>query len=550
MSHPLDDPLYYLDNFRTLLQWVAQRYDDMLDAQERALLHRIHALPEAATALLARMVMRKGDLFRRSALNYPEIEALEHGPNALMLLSEAGLVNLSPRLPLEALFKLLRKAELEPIFGKPDRSLRKQQWHDELAEQPWPPRTLQEWAPQLNECGIELLFPDLYERLRLMFFGNLRQDFSDFVLADLGVFCFEPVPIDAQSRGFQCRQDIDDYLRIHHQREALERDGSGALDSEDAAALIAYQCANEWIEQRRQRWLLKAAEVLQKEEESERSLGLYALCSEPSARVKQVRLLERTGAVEHAWQLAEKARHAPSNSEEEQQIARILPRLERKLGKPKTAVPSSAPIEHFCLEVERAPSVEIAAAEALASDQAPVFYVENALINALFGLLCWEAIFAPLSGAFFHPFHRGPADLLRSDFVERRRVLFERCLGYIEDGSYQQRILERFRIKQGIQSPFVMWGKIDEALLQLALHCIPAQHLRHWCEWLMRDIKRNRAGFADLVQFYPDQKRYRMIEVKGPGDRLQDNQKRMMAFCHAHDLPIAVCWVSWHEERV
>ena len=29
---------------------------------------------------------------------------------------------------------------------------------------------------------------DLCERLRLMFFGNLRQDWSEFVLADLGVF--------------------------------------------------------------------------------------------------------------------------------------------------------------------------------------------------------------------------------------------------------------------------------------------------------------------------------------------------------------------------
>ena len=30
--------------------------------------------------------------------------------------------------------------------------------------------------------------------------------------------------------------------------------------------------------------------------------------------------------------------------------------------------------------------------------QAPVHYVENTLINGLFGLLCWPAIFAPLPG--------------------------------------------------------------------------------------------------------------------------------------------------------
>jgi len=34
----------------------------------------------------------------------------------------------------------------------------------------------------------------------------------------------------------------------------------------------------------------------------------------------------------------------------------------------------------------------------LQQDDAPVHYVENALLCSLFGLLCWEAIFAPLPG--------------------------------------------------------------------------------------------------------------------------------------------------------
>ena len=39
--------------------------------------------------------------------------------------------------------------------------------------------------------------------------------------------------------------------------------------------------------------------------------------------------------------------------------------------------------------------------------------------------------------------------------------------------------------------------------------------------------------------------RYRMIEVKGPGDRLQDNQKRWLAFCAEHGMPVEVCYVRW-----
>ena len=43
------------------------------------------------------------------------------------------------------------------------------------------------------------------------------------------------------------------------------------------------------------------------------------------------------------------------------------------------------------------------------------------------------------------------------------------------------------------------------------------------------------------------QQRYRMIEVKGPGDRLQDNQLRWLAFCEQHQMPVTVCYVQWQE---
>ncbi len=53
------------------------------------------------------------------------------------------------------------------------------------------------------------------------------------------------------------------------------------------------------------------------------------------------------------------------------------------------------------------------------------------------------------------------------------------------------------------------------------------------------------ASACGLIQFWPDEGRYRMIEVKGPGDRLQDNQLRWLEFCREHGLPVDVCHVRW-----
>ncbi|MGO2056338.1 MAG: VRR-NUC domain-containing protein, partial [Halomonadaceae bacterium] len=103
--------------------------------------------------------------------------------------------------------------------------------------------------------------------------------------------------------------------------------------------------------------------------------------------------------------------------------------------------------------------------------------------------------------------------------------------------------------KHGLASPFVHWPIVDEALVELALECIPAEHLRACFERLLGDLKVNRAGLPDLIQFLPDAPtgtpRYRMIEVKGPGDRLQDNQRRWLSFFHRYEMPVAVCYVRW-----
>jgi hypothetical protein len=190
-------------------------------------------------------------------------------------------------------------------------------------------------------------------------------------------------------------------------------------------------------------------------------------------------------------------------------------------------------------------SVEYLAQKLVSIPTAPAYFVENTLINSLFGLLCWEAIFAPVSGAFFHRFQVGPMDLFSPTFRQRRGALFDRCLEQLDSGCYLQIIKDNFLVKQGIRSPFVSWGVVTEDLLDTALACIPAAHLRHYFERLLSNLPENRSGLPDLVQFWIGEKRYRMIEVKGPGDRLQDNQQRWMEFCIDHELPVAVCHVRW-----
>ncbi|GLS03906.1 hypothetical protein GCM10007860_10510 [Chitiniphilus shinanonensis] len=542
MPAPLPDPFYYLANFETVLRWIAQRYDDLLSTEERAFLAAFPGLPRPARALLVRMAMRKGELFRASRLRYDEIGCPRAAAAPLLAL---GWVDARPALSLDELFGLLTKPELAGALAPPPGGLRKSDWLAALQQAAPSPRTLADWAPALDDIAYRVTVTDLCERLRLMFFGNLRQDWSEFVLADLGIYRYESVPLDHDSRGFQQRQDIDDAMQLAQARQAL-RDGAALPDV--LAQVPPARSANGWLSGRRARLLFQVAQQHERQGEWDDALALYRTCGHPGARARVVRVLERAGRVQESCALAEVALAAPEGEAERQQLLRVLPRLWRSLGRPVARAAKAGAVEELALRLPRPAlpyPVEFAVRDHLAQADAPTFYVENGLIGSLFGLLCWPAIFAPVAGAFFHPFHHGPADLASADFHSRRRALFDDCLAQLDDGRHRDTIRATWRAKQGIQSPFVHWGLLDEALLDLALHCLPPQHLRRCFERILQDVTVNAAGLPDLIQFWPAEGRYRMIEVKGPGDRLQDNQLRWLAYFTEHRLPVAVCYVQW-----
>ncbi|MDY7114802.1 VRR-NUC domain-containing protein [Halomonas sp. SSL-5] len=554
VAAPLDEPFYYLTNFEFVLAWVAERHGDLLGEAEHAFLAAFADLPRPSRALLVRMVMRRGEHFRCSRLAYAEIG--DTGP-ALAPLFAAGLVEEAPLIDLETLFVQLRLPELRRALageiaaaGLPAAAGKATLLEGLRVREP-APRPLKTWWPETTDRVVRLRVMATCDRLRLMFFGNLRQDWSEFVLSELGRQRFEAVPFAADSRAFRRREEVDAYLALHRLRQRLEE---GEPPAELAEALPPAP-PNPWLAARRARLCIALGRQAEREGQAGRALSLYARAGWPAdtgsaeGRIRFLRLAERRGETRKALMLAEPLAAATHDEAESQALGRLLPRLRRRLGLPPLTLPAEPPPERFTLRLPGPDPVEVAVRDHLHRTSAPVHYIENALITGLFGLLCWEALFAPLPGAFFHPFQSGPADLHREDFVARRRERFDACLARLEDGRYRRAIRDNWRMKAGIANPFVHWAALTEELLEQALECIPAEHLRACFERLLGNLRANRAGLPDLVQFLPEapagEPCYRLIEVKGPGDRLQDNQRRWLAFFRRHGIPAVVCHLEW-----
>lgn len=543
----LENPFYYLANFRYVVAWVLARHSDLLRADEHDVLQQWLTLPKPSQALLVRMVMRKGELFRVDKLSYTEIGDTQ---TALAPLLARGWVEDAPALNVAELFKLLRLSELRLALNRQLQALDLPPNATKTALQAavtpvlTESHSLRQWWPTATTSIVRLNVMALCDRLRLMFFGNLRQDWAEFVLTELGLQRFEQVPLTGESRAFQHRDEVDTYLALHRLRERLEN----GEPPEQLACEVPAASGNRWLDARRSRLLLTLGQTAERSGEAEQALLLYAESNNSEARIRRLRVLERLGRYQEGYELAQAALGQARESET-QALGRLLPRLARKLNQPAPQAVKAAEAPTYVLELPGPQSVERAVAEHLSTASAPVFYVENSLITGLFGLLLWPAIFKPLPGAFFHPFHSGPADLYREDFVRQRQADIDACLAQLDDGRYHASMLSTWHAKQGITSPFVHWGILTEPLLTTALTCLPAAHLRACFTRLLSDLKHNRAGLPDLIQLMPDapagKPRYRMIEVKGPGDRLQDNQRRWIDFFCRQEMPVEVCHVRW-----
>lgn len=541
-------PTYYRDNFLTLCRNVEQRYGDVLSTQEQAWLQRFRAQDAVGQCLLVRLLSRRGPVFRESKLSYAEVGPC--GPIITALL-DAGLL-LEPA--------TLELTELEPLFQLP-------QWraafpeHKRLAK-----RALIAAVADSGVCEHEvfqrlaateegrLLAPadvEVVALLRLLFFGYRGGDLTDFVLSDLGIARPYPYPLDQSRRLFSDRAAVDEYLlgaayrdQFQLLMESAETDGIVEL----ARAMLAHAPRYESSLGRWHRALNTVARELERLAQPALALELYRRSERHPARERSARVLEASGEFEAALALCEDIVAQPWCELESQAAGRMLPRLQRKLGlAPAKKTASGYPALHL----ELAPSgdgVELDAAAALGSQWRRVHYVENQLFNGLFGLLFWEQIFAPVAGVFHHPFHAVPADMYSADFALRREALLAARFEELARCDLAAELTIAWRRYHGYQCRWVHWRALSLELLLDAVAVIPREHLLAIWRRTVFDPRQNRSGYPDLIALGDEPGAYCLIEVKGPGDQLQDGQKLWLDFFAAHSIPAAVAWVSWRDD--
>jgi len=543
-------PFYYRDNFLRLCGAVRERYGDLLHAAEAAVLDTFDALPFDAQCLYVRLVARTGPWFRESRLDYPEI-----GPAGPVLdtLLATGMVECAEELDCEALGRLFTRAELQTAFGAAigePRCTGKADLVQAIGglDAYHPVGAL---AAVDNARIVAPLHSEFIDLLELLFFGNRHQGLTEFVLEDLGVTRYYNYPLDRVSRKFASRDAVEEYLACARladcHAELLEAgmtDQLPALAAEVSALAVTFESSTA----RYQRLCNSLARDLERLDAGDLALSLYARSARHPARERRARILEKQAAWDAARALCVEILGDPWCEAEQEAAARILPRVLRRLGGvPARRARDSFAATRLVLPRQEAP-VELAAAGHLQAQWSAVHYVENSLMGTLFGLAFWEEIFAPLPGVFHHAYQGGPSDLFDSGFRTRREEKIAARMAQLHSVDLAATLAAAHRRYRPCRCHWVDWRTVDEALVTAAARIIPRAHLLAVFERMLFDPRENRRGFPDLIALGANQGDYCLIEVKGPGDTLQDSQKRWLRFFAARDIPAQVARVTWADD--
>ncbi|MBY6188165.1 VRR-NUC domain-containing protein [Marinobacter hydrocarbonoclasticus] len=534
-------PDYYRRNFLFLIDFVRRHRGHLIDAELADFLARFEGLPHPAQALYVRMLTRKGSLFRSDKLIYDEIG--EPTP-ALSALTEAALVQRDPPLGIATLGALLRQSELNTLpVAQPHRRDRpnKGTLLNRLAEQTLPDQPLSLWWPEAPFTLIGQADEEPVERLQLLFFGNLHQSLSEFVVASLAHIRYPDVPLTPEAFPFQSAESVRRYQRREQRAQAWEQ---GELASAEWADSLGQPDAEAKLERQRQRHAFTLARQYEREGEESRALSLYQGCYFGEARERRLRLLYARQAYREALAVALSMRAQPDSEQERVVAERFLSRLSRHLwtGKPAEM---AAPPQRREMSLSWEGDVESAVAEAFRASGGRAWHTENALINGVAGLLLWPVIHAPVSGAFVQPFQHRPLDLYHPDFLPRRRNRLEQELvrwRALSRPAFVRELVARYRQYQGTRCALVNWKQLpEEAFVEAVSALTPGQWLG-LTRYLMADLRTRRSGQPDLLVV--TSAGISLVEVKGPGDSLRDHQRRWLAELSRLSIDNCVLWVS------
>ncbi|KAF8014411.1 hypothetical protein BT93_H0284 [Corymbia citriodora subsp. variegata] len=174
-------------------------------------------------------------------------------------------------------------------------------------------------------------------------------------------------------------------------------------------------------------------------------------------------------------------------------------------------------------------------------------HTESGIWLTMFGLLMWDVIFSDVPNVFRTKFQTAPLDLETDSFYLARKGLIETHLQSIQDGMAEEILITSWESHVGTACRGVNWDRHSLSELRAAVTCVGGPCLASLCRLLSQDYRTWSSGMPDLLlwQFHGEYRgEAKLVEVKGPNDRLSEQQRAWLFVLMECGFNAEVCKVT------
>ncbi|XP_059362450.1 fanconi-associated nuclease 1 [Carassius carassius] len=174
---------------------------------------------------------------------------------------------------------------------------------------------------------------------------------------------------------------------------------------------------------------------------------------------------------------------------------------------------------------------------------------EGSTFSTLFGLLMWDIIFIDgVPDVFRNPYQTCPLDLHTDYFYGNRRETIEARAEMLREASaetLQELLADVWNTQEGRVCVLINWERFSSLQqAQSLVACLGGQFLSGVVLRMAKDYRHCRGGLPDLVVWSTSNKKYKLVEVKGPNDRLSQKQQIWLDELHKLGADVEVCHVT------
>ncbi|KFM08250.1 Fanconi-associated nuclease 1, partial [Aptenodytes forsteri] len=174
---------------------------------------------------------------------------------------------------------------------------------------------------------------------------------------------------------------------------------------------------------------------------------------------------------------------------------------------------------------------------------------EGSTFITLYGILMWDIIFMDdIPDVFRNSYQTFPLDLYTDSFYENRRDVIEARLQQLHTASSEtlaKLIADIWTAQEGKAAALVSWGRfVSLQQVQSLVSCLGGMFLSGVFRQLSKDLRHCRGGLPDLVVWRTHTNHFKLVEVKGPNDRLSHKQIVWLSELKKLGATVEVCHVQ------